>query len=175
MIDFRKILRLSAMTLGVIAAVTSGALHAEAERTQERIVVFEQEKVTLVNPFARKAQKGQNSAAFVVLQNNCEVGCRIVKARSPVANTVELHTSFEDKGVHKMRPVKFIALPGSTEDNIGEVELKSGGYHVMLIDLKQDLEVGTEIPVTLEMNNGNTLTAAYKVKGCCGHCHGPSQ
>ena len=175
MINFKKILMASAVALSMVTTVSSGALQSKPERAQERIVVFEKEKVTIVNPFARKAKKGQNSAAFVVVQNNCEVGCRIVKARSPVANVVELHTSFEDNGVHKMRPVKFIPLPGKTEDLPSEVELKSGGYHVMLIDLTQDLEAGTEIPVTLEMNNGNTLTASYKVKGCCGHCHGPSQ
>lgn len=175
MINFKKVLMLSSIALTVVITVLPDSAQAKSERATERIVVFEKEKVTLINPFARKAKKGQNSAAFVVVQNNCEVGCRIVKARSPVANTVELHTSFEDNGVHKMRPVEFIALPGKTEDSISEVELKSGGYHVMLIDLNQDLEPGTEIPVTLEMNNGNTLTAAYKVKGCCGHCHGPSQ
>tara|TARA_R110002111_G_scaffold200252_1_gene265613 strand:+ start:299 stop:826 length:528 start_codon:yes stop_codon:yes gene_type:complete len=175
MIDFKKVLWASAIALSMVTTVSSGAVESKPERANDRIVVFEKEKVTLINPFARKAKKGQNSAAFVVVQNNCEVGCRIVKARSPVAKTVELHTSFEDNGVHKMRPVKFIALPGTTEDKISEVELKSGGYHVMLIDLNQDIEAGTEIPVTLEMNNGNTLTATYKVKGCCGHCHGPSQ
>ncbi|HBN21746.1 MAG TPA: hypothetical protein DD412_00715 [Holosporales bacterium] len=175
MINFKKVLMLSIVALSMATTVALEPAQAKAERANERIVVFEKEKVTLINPFARKAKKGQNSAAFVVIQNNCEVGCRIVKARSPIANTVELHTSFEDNGVHKMRPVKFIALPGKTEDKISEVELKSGGYHVMLIDLNQDIEAGTEIPVTLEMSNGNTLTAAYKVKGCCGHCHGPSQ
>ena len=54
MINVRKILRLSAVTLGMIAGATSGALHADAERVQERIVVFEQEKVTLVLTFYKK-------------------------------------------------------------------------------------------------------------------------
>lgn len=156
-------------------SMTTDAMAEEEKTQQDRIVIFEKEQVALVNPFVRKAKKGQNSAAFVKVQNRCGVSCRIVKATSPVAHIVELHTSFEDNGVHKMRPVEFIDLAGKTETNAGEVELKSGGYHVMLIDLTQDLEVGTEIPVTLEMSNGNLLSAFYKVKGCCGHCHGPSK
>lgn len=175
MINFKKVLMASIVALSMVTTASSETVQSKPERANERVVVFEKEKMTLINPFARKAKKGQNSAAFVVVQNNSEVSSRIVKARSPVANVVELHTSFEDKGVHKMRPVEFIDLPGKTEDRISEVELKSGSYHVMLIDLNQDLEAGTEIPVTLEMNNGNTLTASYKVKGCCGHCHGPSK
>tara|TARA_R110002095_G_scaffold52857_3_gene45992 strand:+ start:1203 stop:1730 length:528 start_codon:yes stop_codon:yes gene_type:complete len=175
MINFKKAFMTSALVLSLATPVAAGAVQPQQERAQERVMVFEKEKITLVNPFARKAKKGQNSAAFVVVQNNCEVGCRIVKATSPLANIVELHTSFEDNGVHKMRPVDFIELAGKTEDGVGEVELKSGGYHVMLIDLTQDLEPGTEIPVTLEMSNGNVVTASYKVKGCCGHCHGPAK
>ena len=175
MINFKKAFMVSTVALGMVTAVLAGGEKAKQERPQERIVVLEKEKATLVNPFVRKAKKGQNSAAFVIVQNNTEIPCRIVKATSPVANIIELHTSFEEDGVHKMRPVEAIELPGKTEAGAGEVELKSGGYHVMLIDLNQDLEPGTEIPLTLEIDNGNRLTAAYKVKGCCGHCHGPAK
>lgn len=134
---------------------------------QDRIVSFRMENLQLSNPFARKAKKGQNSAAFVKITNTSNKAQKIVAASSPVANVIELHTSTEENGVHKMRPVKFIEAPAG-----GVVELKSGGFHIMLIDLKHDLVVNQEIPVTLEMDNGNKIDATYKVKGCCGSCHG---
>jgi copper(I)-binding protein len=36
----------------------------------------------------------------------------------------------------------------------GEVELKPGGLHIMLVNLKQDLKVGDEIEVTLRFKSG---------------------
>ena len=52
-----------------------------------------------------------------------------------------------------MRPVEFIALPAGTA-----VELKPGGYHIMLIDLVAPLEVGTTIKVTLMFENAGEIT-----------------
>ena len=167
-----KILTISAVALtGSLTANAHGPQkdHKAPEITQykDRIVSFRSENLQLTNPIVRKAKKGQNSAAFVKVTNTHDQAQKIVAATSPVANVVELHTSSEENGVHKMRPVAFIEAPAG-----GVVELKSGGFHIMLIDLKHDLVVGQEIPVTLEMDNGNKIDATYKVKGCCGHCHG---
>ncbi len=155
------------MSLPAMAHKDSHSKKTEITQYKDRIVSFRSENLQLSNPFARKAQKGQNSAAFVKITNTHDKAQKIMAATSPVANTIELHTSFEEGGVHRMRPVEFIEAPAG-----GVVELKSGGFHIMLIDLKHDLVTGQEIPVTLEMENGNKIDATYKVKGCCGHCHG---
>ena len=49
-----------------------------------------------------------------------------------------------DGGVMKMRAVDKLALPAGKP-----VDLKPGGYHVMLMDLKQPLKEGETVPVTL--------------------------
>ncbi len=133
----------------------------------DRVHTFGDTKLKLVNPKARKGNKGQNSAAFVVIKNTGDSPQSIVKADSPIANTIELHTSIEEDGVHKMRPVQAIEAPAH-----GQVELKSGGFHIMLIDLKENIAVGQHIPVTLTLDNGSTVEATYQVTGCCGSCHG---
>ncbi len=166
---FKTILAISAFTL-----ISSCGTHAhdapKAEETtqyKDRVVSFRNENIQLMNPFARKAKKGQNSAAFVKVINTDLKTQQIVAATSPVANIIELHTSTEENGVHKMRPVEAIDVPAG-----GVVELKSGGYHVMLIDLKHDLIAGQEIPVTFEMDNGNKIETTYSVKGCGCGCKG---
>ncbi len=142
----------------------------EITKYKDRITTFKTDGISVTNPFARQAKKGQNSAAFVKVTNLTETPRKIIRAISPVASIIELHTSFEENGIHKMRPVEAIDVPEN-----GFVELKSGGFHVMLIGLKEDLVVGQHIPVTLELDNGTTIQTTYKVKGCCGHCHAPKK
>jgi len=57
---------------------------------------------------------------------------------------VEVHEMSMDGGVMKMRAVPNLALPAGKA-----VELKPGGYHVMLMDLKGQVKEGDTVPVTL--------------------------
>ncbi|MFM2073736.1 MAG: hypothetical protein RJB34_41 [Pseudomonadota bacterium] len=69
---------------------------------------------------------------------------RLVAAQSPVAGVVEIHEMAMEKDVMKMRQIPGLDLTvGRT------VELKPGGYHVMLMDLKQPLKNGESVPITL--------------------------
>ena len=69
---------------------------------------------------------------------------RLVAARSPVAGVVEIHEMAMENDVMKMRQIPGLDLAaGRTMD------LKPGGYHVMLMDLKQQLKGGEQVPITL--------------------------
>ena len=59
----------------------------------------------------------------------------------------------------KMRPVKSIPVPAG-----GTVELKPGGYHIMLLDLKKDLKPGDTVPVTLSFEHGGELRIEAAVR-----------
>lgn len=69
---------------------------------------------------------------------------RLVAAQSPVANVVEIHEMAMEDNVMKMRQVPGLDLAAGRT-----TELKPGGYHVMLIDLKQQLKGGEQVPITL--------------------------
>jgi len=70
---------------------------------------------------------------------------RLVAVKSSVAGVVEIHEMAMDKDVMKMR-----ALANGLELPAGKaVELKPGGYHVMLMDLKQPLKAGENVAMTL--------------------------
>lgn len=115
--------------------------------------------VTVEKPFARKAIKAQrNSAAFMTLHNNGPA-VAVVAAESPVAEIVELHTHVHDNGVMRMRKIDKIELPAG-----GEVTLKPGGLHVMLLGLKQDLNEGDRISVTLKFSDGSSKTINAPVR-----------
>lgn len=73
-----------------------------------------------------------------------EKDAKLVRAESPVANIVEIHEMAVQNDVMKMRQISDIALPSGSA-----VELKPGGYHIMLIQLRQQVKEGDVVPITL--------------------------
>ncbi len=108
---------------------------------------------SVVDPYVRavpKLHEKSNSAAFMQLKNKGSEKLSIVNAASPVANIVELHTHINDNGMMKMRRIKQIDVASN-----GETILKPGGLHVMLMELKQTIADGQEVPVTLMFEDGS--------------------
>ncbi len=99
------------------------------------------------------------TAAFMTIRNNGNADRKLLKAASPIAKTVELHNHINDNGVMRMRQVKEIEVKAK-----GQAELKSGSYHVMLIDLKQTPKDGDSVPLTLTFDDGSTKTINAPVK-----------
>jgi periplasmic copper chaperone A len=74
---------------------------------------------------------------------------KLTGVASPAAGVGEVHEMKMEGGVMKMAEVK-----GGLELPAGKaVELKPGGYHIMLLDLKQALKADTKVPVTLTFTN----------------------
>ncbi|RTE66264.1 copper chaperone PCu(A)C [Amphritea opalescens] len=109
-------------------------------------------EVTVDQPYARLVPPGQpNSAAFMTLKNNSNEEVSLVSAASSVAKVVELHTHIHDNGVMKMRQVPKITLQPN-----GEVALKPGGLHIMLIGLEHNLAKDEMIDLTLNFSDGSS-------------------
>jgi copper(I)-binding protein len=87
----------------------------------------------------------------------------LVGATSPAFGEVMLHHSVEEAGVSRMEHVDSVTLnPAQT------VAFSPGGYHLMLMQRRQDLHAGQEVPVTLRFSDGETLTARFRVVGAQG-------
>lgn len=86
------------------------------------------------------AQKA--SGAFMRLTAVRET--RLVEVRTPVAGVAEVHEMATVDNVMRMRAVAALELPAGKP-----VDLTPGGFHVMLMDLKQQLKAGGEVPLTL--------------------------
>ena len=90
----------------------------------------------MAGAWVRGTVAGQTtSGAFMELKS--AGGAVLVGAESPAAGAVEIHEMNMDGNVMRMRAVPRIDLPAGKS-----VELKPGGYHVMLMQLKQPLKVG---------------------------------
>ncbi len=86
------------------------------------------------------AQKA--TGAFMEITGKSAV--RLLSAESPAAASVEIHNMTLQNGVMKMFPVDGIDIPAGKT-----VKLASGGYHVMLMGLKQQMKPGERVPLKL--------------------------
>jgi copper(I)-binding protein len=104
-----------------------------------------QAQVQVNGAWARPALQGQMATgAFMTLTSSD--GARLVGVSSSVAGVVEIHEMVMEGSVMKMRPVSGLDLPAGRS-----VELKPGGYHVMLMDLKRPLQAGERVPLELRI------------------------
>ena len=109
--------------------------------------------------WARSGMMGGNSAAYMMLHNHGDEADAVVSASSDIADAVELHLSqMSADGVMQMIQQEKLDLPAG-----GELELKPGSYHVMLIGLKKDLKAGDEITLTLHFQNSEDVTLTIPV------------
>ncbi|MCS6881866.1 MAG: copper chaperone PCu(A)C [Oscillochloridaceae bacterium] len=100
------------------------------------------------------------SAAYMVLVNRGGAGDRLVSASTDVAEVVELHETKMVDNVMQMAPVTGgIPVPAN-----GQVELKPGGLHVMLIGLKRDLAAGETVRLTLKFERAGEVTVDAPVR-----------
>ncbi len=84
---------------------------------------------------------------------------RLVEAKSPVAGVVEIHEMAMENDVMRMRQVPGLDLAAGRT-----LELKPGGYHVMLMDLKQPLKAGEQVPITLVFEDAAQKRFTQEIK-----------
>ncbi|RVT82888.1 copper chaperone PCu(A)C [Inhella crocodyli] len=100
-------------------------------------------QTTVTDPWVR-GTVAQQKATGLFVQLTSAQGGKLVSGSSPVAGSVEIHEMAMVNDVMKMRQVPALDLPAGKT-----VALKPGGYHLMLMDLKQALPAGSTVPVTL--------------------------
>ena len=117
-------------------------------------------QVTVTDAWVRGTTVGQNATgAFMQLKSPADAA--LVDVASPVAKIVEVHEMKMASGVMTMRAVDKLPLPAGKT-----VELKPGGYHVMLMDLAQPLKEGETVTLklTFEDKSGKKQTQDVKAQ-----------
>ncbi|UST55213.1 copper chaperone PCu(A)C [Comamonadaceae bacterium OTU4NAUVB1] len=113
-----------------LAAVAAVALPVQAE-------------VSVTDAWVR-ATVPQQKATSAFMRLSAPADSRLVSVTTPLTPVAEVHEMKMVDGVMRMRRVPALALPAG-----GTVELTPGGYHVMLMDLKQQVKAGDTVPLTL--------------------------
>ena len=99
--------------------------------------------VEVKDAWVRSTVPGQmGTGAFMKI--TAKKGAKLVGVSSPAAGVGEVHEMKMEGDIMKMRALPSLDLPAGKA-----VELKPGGYHIMLMDLKQPMVKDSKVPVTL--------------------------
>ncbi|MDH1523075.1 copper chaperone PCu(A)C [Achromobacter mucicolens] len=105
--------------------------------------------LTVEDAWVRATVPNQHATGAFMRLTAAESG-RLVGVESQAAKHVEVHEMAMQDNVMKMRQVAGIDLPAGKA-----VELKPGGYHVMLIDLAKPIAAGDHVALTLIVEDGS--------------------
>jgi hypothetical protein len=105
------------------------------------------------------AASSNPASAYFVMRNNTAQADRLLSVSTEIAQTAELHATTIENNVATMGPVAGIDVPANSA-----VELKPGGYHVMLLSLTRSLRVGEKIPLKLQFEKAGEITVEAEVR-----------
>jgi len=149
---FSNTIRISTILLS--AAMISGAATAQT--------------VTVADAWVRATVAAQRATGAFLKLTVQGADATLIAAASPVAGVTQIHEMAMSEGVMRMREV----AGGLTLKAGQSFELKPGGYHIMMMDLKQPVKAGDRVPLTLTFKqaNGRQTTAQVdaEVRGLNG-------
>ncbi|MEQ1874261.1 MAG: copper chaperone PCu(A)C [Ilumatobacteraceae bacterium] len=148
--------------------VTAGCGDDNKSSTDTDATVPAVSDVSFAGQWARTSPAMATAGAiYITITSEVDDNLIAASVAETVAARVELHetvtamgsdTTMMGGGEMSMRPVEFIELPAG----VG-VELKPGGYHIMLFDLVNPLEVGTSIQLTLVFEKAGEISVEVPV------------
>ena len=116
------------------------------------------QNVTVTDAWARATVQGQK-ATGAFMKITAKENAKLLAGSSPAAGVVEIHEMKMEKDVMKMAAVPSLNVPAG-----GAVELKPGGYHVMLMDLKAPLADKATVPITLTFENAKGVKSQVELQ-----------
>jgi len=116
--------------------------------------------ITVSGAWIRHLPAGVPAGGFFTVHNQGNEAVALVGASSPDYRMVMMHKSVEEGGVSRMMRVDKIEVPAG-----GSVSFRPGSYHLMLMHAEHDIKVGSRVPVTLELSDGQKVTAQFEVRG----------
>ena len=157
MTRFLNLIRLTTILLS--AALINGAATAQT--------------VTVADAWVRATVAAQRATGAFLKLTVQGADATLIAVTSPVAGVTQIHEMAMSEGVMRMREVK-----GGMPLKAGQTfELKPGGYHIMMMDLKQPVKARDRVPLTLTFKQANgqqtTTQVDAEVRGLNGQAAMP--
>jgi copper(I)-binding protein len=115
-------------------------------------------QTTVKDPWVR-GTVAQQMASGAFMQITSAQGGKLLEVSTPVAGIAEIHEMAMQGDTMRMRAVPALELPAGKA-----VELKPGGYHLMLMDLKATLKPGDSVPLTLLVEDKDGKRETLQIK-----------
>ena len=117
-------------------------------------------ELTITSAWARATPPGAGMGAiYLRIENGSSKSDRLLKLKTPVAASAEVHRTVIEEGIARMREVAVLHIaPGE------KVEFAPGGLHVMLMGLKKPLVAGKTFVLELvfEVAGPRRVTVAVR-------------
>jgi copper(I)-binding protein len=148
------------MSRPLVLAIAAVALLAAACGTSAAPTPTQGGFISVYGAWARPADAGAESAAYLTITNGQLQDDTLVGASSPIAASAAVHqTTSDDSGMTGMHPVPSVVIrAGQT------LVMEPGGYHVMLTGLQQPLTVGNTFQLTLTFEKTGPVSVAVEVR-----------
>jgi hypothetical protein len=123
------------------------------------LISFAAPRVKVENAWMRIANKGMNTALYLDVTNLRSKDDELTDVSSNIANTVQIHETYKQGDNMGMRRVPSVIIKGK-----GSFHFAPGGYHVMVIKLKEDLKEGDMKQFTLTFKHAGKVKVTAVVK-----------
>ena len=116
-------------------------------------------EVQIINSTVRLPLPGRSvSAGYLTINNHSDQAVSVVAATSPWFEKVELHQHSDVDGMMRMQQIdRIVIAPNQT------VHLQPGGLHIMLFTPKQSLALDQQVPIELQLDNGQKISVSAVV------------
>lgn len=148
--------RASLFALAAIAAMCASLSHAGDSGMQIRDAWAR--RAPMLEGADSKSGSG-NGAVYATLVNRGETSDALIAASSDSARAVEIHQSYQESGMMMMRSIDRIDVPAGAS-----IEMKPGGYHFMLLDLKRALEPGQVVKLMVSFRDAGQVPVTAQVR-----------
>lgn len=134
-----------------LVALSSVCFAAKSEIAAEVLTIKTPEVVTTPT-------SGESASVYLELDNKGTKSHKLIAANSRIAKRTQLHRSVRSGNTERMRVVDEIVIKSAKHKT-----LKAGGFHVMLIGLKQSVKLGDKVPITLIFGDGSSMEVTADV------------
>jgi copper(I)-binding protein len=98
-------------------------------------------------------------AGYARIENACPSTASIVGASSPAFADTSIHETTLQGGMSRMRPVPRLQVPAH-----GDVALRPGGAHLMLMQPRTVLKAGDTVEIDFALEDGRTLRGRFTLR-----------
>lgn len=144
---------------GAWARPALGGMAMDATKDPKATAASMDSSMSMTNAMTSTMNTGAMSAAYMTLENKGGADT-LMSVSGDVAEMIQVHQTVEKNGMMSMEEAKDgMPVPAN-----GKAELKPGGYHIMMMNLKQDLKAGDTFKLTLKFKSGKEMSVDVTVK-----------
>ena len=118
-----------------------------------------QNPITIEGAWLRPALENGTTAAYLDITNHTDNPITLTAITADFADMVQIHQTVVENDMAQMQHLERGLRIGAGET----IRLQPGGYHIMLLNMRQNLDEGTTIPIAFAFDNGETTIVEARV------------